>query len=215
MHAVVHLRDPGPPVPRLGYVRSESGVLPPGPPPRDPRKQALLLLEPKDAAAVAAPSSAAAAAAPVEIQLLGLRAVPAMALLPSGTPLLIRNDDRVAHTLRGSGAADAPPLRIPPGGSATLRLPATGEHTLTSDDYPHLTLTVVVPRGPAAPLAWSEFGEVGVARFEAPAGSYTARLLLLGRTAVTQEVVVATTGAEFILRASWPAPTPSPPSGEP
>lgn len=235
VHVIVHMRPENPPAPPAGYVYMVNGVLPIGPPLRDPRPDAVLVLdsptvdssarpspasddsaatdESSGIAGAGAPDPAATAvppssAPPIEVRLYGARTLPEVIVAPAGTQVIFRNDDRRPVTLRCRQAPELfPHPALAPGTRLAVTAPRPGEFELRSVEYPHLRATLIVPRGPAARLTWSSLGEVGEARLNVPPGNYLARLFFLHRYVAAQAVTVTPQGAEFVLRAVWPTAT--------
>ena len=206
VHAIVHFRqglgalaDTSRSV-KLGYVRVQNGILPIAPPLQDPRVDAVLVLEPP----VALEPPAADPVPPgttVEIKLYGLRLSPAVVLVPPGVPVILRNEDRLPITLRCLREPSLlPSTPLSPGAKLAVTLPSRGEFVIDSPEYPHLRGLLLAPRGIATRLTLSEFGTVGVAHLEVPPGAYQAKLLFGGRVAASLPVMVAPSGAEFVLQ---------------
>lgn len=222
VHAIVHFRqglgalaDSNRPA-RLGYVRVQNGVLPIAPPLQDPRADAVLVLEPPVGLQGSMPP-APAASEPIEVKLYGLRFSPAVVLAAPGATVILRNEDRLPVTLRcRSDQTLLPGTPLQPGAKLTVTLPSHGEFVIDSPEYPHLRGLLLAPRGIASRLTLSEFGTVGVAHVEAPPGVYLAKLLLAGRIAASTQVMVAPSGAEFVMQVPPPGPAAAaagPPAG--
>ena len=206
VHAIVHFRqglgalaDTSRSA-KLGYVRVQNGVLPIAPPLLDPRIDAVLVLE--SPAGLDPPAvDPLPAGTTVEVKLYGLRLSPAVVLVPPGVAVVLRNEDRLPVTLRCPSAPSLlPDTPLQPGAKLSLTLPSHGEFVLTSPEYPHLRGLLLAPRGIASRLTLSEFGTVGIVQLDVPPGAYQAKLLLAGRVAASLPVMVAPSGAEFVLQ---------------
>lgn len=201
VHAIVHLRPENPPAPPLGYVHTVNGVLPIAPPIHDPRFDAVLVLEPVEAGRTVPPPSA-----PIEVRIYGGRALPEIITAAPSSQVTFRNDDRRPLTLHCPEAKDLfPGTALPSASTLGVRPPGPGQFELRSVEYPHLRATLLVTSGAATRLAWSSFGQVGVAQLDVPEGTYKARLFFLHRYVATQDVTVKAQGSEFVLHAVWPA----------
>jgi hypothetical protein len=207
VHAIVHLRPENPPAPPLGYVHTVNGVLPIAPPLFDPRFDAVMVLEPTDGRTLPPPSLS-----PVEVRIYGGRIVPEIITASPTSQLTFRNDDRRPLTLSCPQARELFPSEALPSASALgVRPPGLGQFELRSFEVPHLRATLLVTRGAATRLAWSAYGQVGVAQLDVPEGPYKARLFFLHRYVAEQDVMVKAQGAEFVLHAVWPAAAPQAP----
>ena len=183
---------------RLGYVRTENGVLPIAPPLLDPRKDALLVLVPQGDKTPALTTPAAPTS--VELRLYGLRILPAVSVVAAGATVTIRNEDRLPLTLRCPQAPSLLPKEpLPPGGKLQVTLPPGAEFTVESPDYPHLRASLLNPSGLATKLNISELGTVGLSRLDIPAGDYEAQVLLAGRVTSTQKLTIGAQGAELVM----------------
>lgn len=240
VHAIVQLRPENPPAPPVGYVQTVNGVLPIAPPLRDPRLDAVLVLEPAEEPN-GSQAALLAAAAPIDVRLFGTRLQPAVIVAAPGRQIVFRNDDRRPVTLFSRQLRELlPSTPLSPGAGVSITAPGAGQYDIGSVEYPHLVGTLLVPRGPASRLEWSNLGELGVAWLDVPAGTYHARLFFLHRYIAAMDVVISPSGAtgrpkaaegpsvtlastptsqqktsEFVLRAVWPtaASSSSSPSG--
>jgi hypothetical protein len=202
VHAIVHLRPENPPAPPLGYVHMVNGVLPIAPPLNDPRLDAVLVLEPTDPSQKVPPISTA----PVEVRIYGGRMLPEIIAATPTSQVTFRNDDRRPLTLACPQAREMFPTEpLPPAANLGISPPGLGQFELGSFEYPHLRATLLVTHGGATRLAWSSYGQVGVAQLDVPPGRYKARLFFLHRYVAEQEVTVTDKGSEFVLHAVWPA----------
>jgi hypothetical protein len=212
LHAIVHLRPESPPVKRRGYALVVNGVLAIAPPLHDARRDALLLLEPQPGTL---PTALGAAAAPgAELRLYGARAIPQVVTIsPAGPPLVVRNDERRAVTLRLPQAPELLPApSLQPGQQLRISPLVPAELELRSAEYPELAATLLVTTSVATRLEFSPLGEVGVAHLELPEGHYRARLYFRHRYVAEQSVTVTSDGAELVLRAAGqPALAAAPP----
>ncbi len=206
VHAIVHFRQglgalaDTSRTAKLGYVRLQNGVLPIAPPLADPRVDAVLVLEPP--AGLAPPvTPPVPAGTSIEVKLYGLRFLPAVVLVPPGVSVILRNEDRLPVTLRcPSNTALLPSTPLAPGSKLAVTLPGHGEFVIESPEYPHLRGLLLAPRGIASRLTLSEYGTVGVAQLDVAPGTYQAKLLFAGRVAASTQVMVAPSGAEFVLQ---------------
>ena len=108
---------------------------------------------------------------------------------------------RLPVTLRcPSSPTLLPSTPLQPGAKLAVTLPSRGEFVIESPEYPHLRGFLMTPRGIASRLTLSEFGTVGVATLEAPPGTYQAKLWFAGRVAASLPLLVAPSGAEFVLQ---------------
>jgi hypothetical protein len=206
VHAIVHLRPENPPAPPLGYVHTVNGVLPIAPPLHDPRLDAVLVLEPSEVGRLVPPLSTA----PVEVRIYGGRALPEIITAAPSGQVIFRNDDRRPLTLQCPQARELfPSAALPPAATLGIKPPSPGQFELHSFEYPHLRATLLVTPGAATRLAWSSYGQVGVAQLDVPEGTYKARLFFLHRYVAAQDVTVKAQGSEFVLHAVWPAATAS------
>jgi hypothetical protein len=183
---------------RDGRWRVENGVLPIAPRSPDPRTEAVVVLEPQGGAA-AKPSTN-----PVTVELHGLRADPRVAVAAPGTPIVIKNGDRVPHTIAISRGALAP-TAIPAGQSQKLTIPVAGDYALSDEDWPHLDGTLLVT------AAFSTTpDERGSWKLEVPEGKYTLRVFFRGGWAHSQPLEVSgkTTEISVTLPGAQPSTTP-------
>jgi len=126
--------------------------LPIAPPLQDPRADAVLVMEPP--VGLASPAvDPPPAGTTIEMKLYGLRLSPAVALVPPGIPVILRNEDRLAVTLRcPSNPSLLPNTPLQPGAKLAVTLPGPGEFVIESPEYPHLGGLLLAPRGIASRL---------------------------------------------------------------
>lgn len=187
------------------FWRVQNGVLPLSPPLHDLRAEAVVVLYPQGpvtgAQVQAATEEAEKGPARVEITLQGRRAAPAVVVVPPGAEITLRNEDRVAYALSARGL---PPQSVPASGKATFTAEKPGEYLLRAEDPAHLTVAVLV-----AERAFS--GRVdpsGTFAFEAPEGTYEARLFWRGAFVARAPLQVAPkVGAELSFKGPLPGPS--------
>jgi len=183
---------------RDGRWRVDNGVLPIAPRSPDPRTEAVIVLEPQGGAA---PTKAKAEAVTVELH--GLRADPRVAVATPGAQIVIKNGDRVPHTITVSRGALAP-TSLPAGQSHKLNIPVAGEYALTDEDWPHLEGNLLVTAGYTTTA-----DERGAWKLDVPEGKYTLRVFYRGAWAHNQPLEVSGKSTEMsvVLPGASPAPT--------
>jgi hypothetical protein len=156
-----------------GHWRVDNGVLPIGPRVPDPRSEVVVVLE------GAKPTARAADAPPpaVNVSLHGVRADPAVVVVPVGASVSFRNDDRVGHTLYLENArALFGPAAQPAGQTRSVRLMAAAEYLLRDEEWPHVQATLVAVETPY----FAQADERGNFRLEVPEGRYTLKVFWRG-----------------------------------
>ncbi|MCS6915442.1 MAG: hypothetical protein RMK29_07600 [Myxococcales bacterium] len=186
------------------FWRVPNGVLPIAPPLFDVRAEAVVVLVPSGTPGAAQlEAEARRQAQRHELRLVGLRFHPPVSVIPPGTPLALRNEDKVPHVLLCTSCADKiPPQTLAPGAHATLTLVRPGEYLLHSQEYAHMTGAVlVIERG-----FFARVEPEGNFQMDVPEGRYQARLFWRGSWQAEQLLQVGEQGAELHLRATLPSP---------
>jgi hypothetical protein len=165
-----------------GHWRVENGILPIGPRVPDPRTEAVIVLEggPAQKKSDDKPPS-------LTLSLHGLRLDPKVVIVPQGTTVNFKNDDRVPHTLYlENAAAMMPPEPAGVGSTRSVKLLTTAEYQVRDQEYPHIDGTVVVTDSP-----WTAAVDgSGQFKLDVPEGRYTLKVFFRGSWAVTMPVEV-------------------------
>jgi len=148
----------------VGHWRVENGVIPLGPRVPDLRAEVVVVLV---GSSIGAPKPDASAT----MELHGLRLDPRVVVVAVGATVLIKNADRLPHTLSVDGGLLST-VTLPAGQTQTVKVSSAGEFNVRDQDFPHIEGTVVVAPTPYMAIA----DDKGGFRIDAPDGKYTLKV---------------------------------------
>lgn len=148
----------------VGHWRVENGVIAVGPRVPDLRSEVVVVLF---GTSIGAPKPDASAT----MELHGLRLDPRVVVVGPGATVLIKNADRLPHTLSVDGGLLST-VTLPAGQTQTVKVSNPGEFNVRDQDYPHIEGTLVVAQTPYMALV----DDKGGFRIDAPDGKYTLKV---------------------------------------
>lgn len=175
-----------------GLWRIDNGVLPVLPRPVDLHGECVLLLVPRGT-----PPKPAHKEETVTAELRGLRAIPAVSVVPLGASFELKNEDQVPHTIASLAPDDSilPPRPIPASSSRIERMQRPGVFVLADDELPHLRAYLIVTEGGVA-LRPDDHGAIHA---DVPDGAYTMKLFAHGAFVSERDLDVGAHPIELTL----------------
>jgi plastocyanin len=134
----------------------------------------------------------------VSVEISGLQATPAAVVVSQGTVVEFKNLDKVAHELSVPNQSQIMSLeRLAAGSVRKQRFDTAGEYVVRCNEYPHLTVSVIVNSTPLFAIA-EDKGAFKIS--DVPEGHATLKVWSNGRWVHEQEVDVTSRGLDLSVK---------------